>query len=80
MAIALSFLNVILKGLKQKTSNGCNACDVWDGSVSMSNLISLACSIASKVTWLPCPSKINKCLLMNDTPPVIDLLKQDFLK
>jgi hypothetical protein len=43
----------------------------------MSNPISLAYSIASKVTWLPCPSKIKNCLLMNDTPSGIDLLNKD---
>jgi len=56
MATSLFFLNVILKDLKQEKSHGYNACDVWNGSVIMSNPISLACSIAYRVTWLPCPS------------------------
>jgi len=50
---------------------------VSNGGVIMSNPISLACFIASRVTWLPCPSKINKFLSVNDTLLGIDLLKKD---
>ncbi len=50
----LTFLNVVLKGLKQDTYNGCNVCNVCDGSVIMSNPNSFACFIAFRVTWLPC--------------------------
>jgi hypothetical protein len=60
----LDLLNVVLKGLKQNTSNGYNACDVCNDNVIMFNLNSFACSIASKVIWLSSPSKINKCLLL----------------
>jgi hypothetical protein len=70
----LDFLNVVLKSSKQNTSN---ACDVCNGNVIMFNPNSFACSIAYKVIWLPCPSKINKSWLLNDTPPRIDLLKKD---
>jgi len=38
----LTFLNVVLKGLKQDTYNGCNACNVCDGNVIMSNPKSFA--------------------------------------
>ncbi len=55
---SLTCLNVVLNGLKQNTSNGCRACDVWDVKVIMSNLNSCAYSIVFKVTWLPCPSKL----------------------
>jgi hypothetical protein len=57
----LTFLNVVLKGLKQNTSNGCNACDVCNDNVIMLNPNSFACSIASKIIWLSCPSRIKKC-------------------
>jgi hypothetical protein len=73
----LTFLNVVLKCLKQNTFNGCNACDVCDGNVIIFNPNFFACSIAFKVIWLPCPSRINKCRLLKDTPHVIDLLKKD---
>jgi len=58
---SLNFFNVLLNGWKQNTNNGCRTCDVWDGKVIMSNPNSCACSIASRVTWLACPSTINKC-------------------
>jgi hypothetical protein len=61
---SLTFLNVVLNGLKWNSSNGCKTCDVWDGKVIFSNLNSCVYSIVFKVTWLPCPSKINKCLLV----------------
>jgi hypothetical protein len=73
----LTFLNVVLKVLKQNTSNGYNACDVCDGNVIMFNQNSFACSIASNVIWLPCPSRINNCRLLKDTPLGTDLLKKD---
>jgi hypothetical protein len=57
---SLNFLNVVLNGWKQNTYDGCKTCDVWDGKVIMSNPNSCACSIASTVTWLGCPSRINK--------------------
>ncbi len=38
-----------------------------DGLFSL-NPNSFTNSIASKVTWLPCPSKINKSQLLKDTP------------
>jgi hypothetical protein len=72
---SLTFLNAILKGLKQDMSNSCNACDVCDGNVIMSNPKKIACSIAYGVTWLLCPSKTNKCGLLKDTPPKTNLLK-----
>ncbi len=74
---SLTFLNVVLKGLKQYTCNGCNSYGVFDGNVIMSNLNSFAYSIASRVTWLSCPSITNKCWLLRDIPPRFDLLKKD---
>jgi hypothetical protein len=71
----LTFFNVFLKGLKQNTFNGCNARDVCDGSVIMFNPNFFAYSIACRVTLLPCPFKINKCWLLKDIPPRVDLLK-----
>jgi hypothetical protein len=44
-------LNVVLKGLKQDTSSGCNECDVCDGNVIMFNPKFFAYFIAFKVTW-----------------------------
>ncbi len=73
----LTFLNVVLKGLKQNTFNGYNACDVCNGNVIMLNPISFACSIVSMVIWLPCPSRINKCQLLKDTPLGTYLLKKN---
>jgi len=50
MATFLTFLNVVLNGLKQDTSNDSRSCDVWDGRVIMSKFISCACDTTSKVT------------------------------
>jgi hypothetical protein len=77
IATSLTFLNVILKGLEQDTSNGCNACDVCDGNVIMLNPNSFAYSIVFKVTWLLSSSRINKCKLLKDIPPRTYLLKKD---
>jgi len=46
------YLNVVLNGLKQDTSNGSRASDVWDAKLIVSNLNSCASSIISMVTWL----------------------------
>jgi hypothetical protein len=46
------YLNVVLNGLKQNTSNGFRASDVWDVKLIVSNLNSCASSIISMVTWL----------------------------
>ncbi len=76
IAAFLTFLNVVLNGLKQDTSNGCKTCDVWNGKIIMSNPKSCACSTLSRVIWLPCPSKTNKCWLVRDNPPGIDFLNK----
>jgi hypothetical protein len=76
---SLTFFNVMLKGLKQDTFNGCNVCDVCDGNVIMSNPNSFAYFITYRVTWLPCPSIIYKCWLLKDTSPGTNLLKKDKL-
>jgi hypothetical protein len=65
---SLTFLKVVLNGLKQNIFNGYKTCDAWDGRIIMFNLNSYACSIASNVTWLPWPSKTNKCQLVKDIP------------
>jgi hypothetical protein len=74
--VFLSLLKAILKGLKQATSKGWTACHVCEGKIIISNLNYLVCSIASRVTWDPCPSKVNKCLFVKDIPLSIDLLKR----
>jgi hypothetical protein len=62
ITLSISFLNCVLKGLKlDDTFKGCNACDVWLGSVIMSNPNWCAYFIASKITCDPCPSRIIKC-------------------
>lgn len=33
--------------------------------------------IVFKVTWLPCPSRTSKCLLLKETPPKIKFLKKE---
>ncbi len=43
----------------------------------MYNPNACACSIAFSVTWNPCPSKMNECLLVREMPHGIDLLKKD---
>jgi hypothetical protein len=57
---SLTFLNIVLKGLKQDKYNGYNACDVCDGNVIMFNPKKMFILFLSRVTWLPCLSKINK--------------------
>ncbi len=54
-----------------------NAYDVFDDNVITSNRNSFACSIAYRVTWLPCPFIINKCWLLRDIPPRTNLLKKN---
>lgn len=65
---SLAFLNIVLKGLKQDVMfRGCKACDVWNGKVIMFEPNSCAYSIASKVIWLPWPSRISKRWLVTET-------------
>jgi hypothetical protein len=75
--VSLSFLKVVLKGLKQATSEGCSAWDECEGKVTTSNSNVYACSIASKVRWDPWPSKMNKCLFIIEIPFGIDFLKKE---
>ncbi len=77
MATSLTFLNVILNGLKQNTFNGLKTCDVWDGGVIMFKLIYCVCDIVYKVTWLPCPFRISKCLLLKETPLETNFLTKE---
>ncbi len=74
---SLTFLNFILKTYFETRHIYYNAYDVCDDNVIMYNPNSIACSIASRVTWLPCPFKINKCQLLRGTPPRIYLLKEN---
>ncbi len=53
IALSLSFLNVVLKGLKQDICKSCNAREIQLWSVTKSNLNAHVCSIAFKVTWDP---------------------------
>jgi hypothetical protein len=66
--LSISLLKVILKGLEQLTPKSWSACDVCEGKVIISNPNSLIHSIALKVSWDPCPSKMNKCLFVRDIP------------
>ncbi len=61
------------KGLKQVMSKGYIAWDVCEGKVTISNPNGYVCSIASRVTWDPWPSKISICLFVRKIPPGIDL-------
>ncbi len=74
--MSFSFLKIVLKGLKQVTSKGCNAWDVCEGKIIVFNPNVYACSIASRVTWDPWPSKMYKCLFVRKIPLGIDLLKK----
>jgi hypothetical protein len=60
--------------LKQTTSKGESAWDVYEGKMIIFNPNFCAYSIAFKVTWDPCPSKMNRCLLVWGIPPNINLL------
>jgi hypothetical protein len=42
----------------------------------MSNPNSCACFVSFKVTWLPCPSKTNKGLLVKNIQPKIKLFEK----
>jgi len=75
--VSLSFFKAILKSLKQATFKGCSAWDVCEGHVTISNPNACACSIASRVTWDPWPSKMNKCMFMKKISPNIDFLKKE---
>ncbi len=50
---SLSFLNVVLKGLKQETFKCWRACEVCEGKVIMFNPKSIAYFVASDVTCDP---------------------------
>jgi hypothetical protein len=75
--LSLSFLKVILKGLKQFTSKGYKAWEVCKGKVIISRPIFCACSIAFRLTCEPCPSRINRWRLLGERPLVTHLLKND---
>jgi hypothetical protein len=70
----LPFLKVILKGLKQFTSNGYKAWDVWDDNAIMSKP---NCCASCMITCDPCPTRINRCWLDLNMLPKVDLLKND---
>jgi len=74
--MSLSFLKAILKSLKQAMSKGCNAWVVCEGKITIFNPNVYVCSIASKVTWDPWPSKMNRCLFIKKIPLSIHLLKK----
>ena len=56
--LSLYARNASLNGLKQVTSRGCNAWDVWDGKLNISKPSSIANFITSIVTCEPCPYKM----------------------
>jgi hypothetical protein len=59
MLSSFSFVNVVLKCLKQFASMGCNAWDVCEAKVTISNPNVYVNSIICRVTW-PRPFRINK--------------------
>jgi len=71
--MSLSFLKVVLKGLKQAMSKGCSAWDVCEGNVTISSPNACVYSIASRVTRDPWPLKMSKCLFVKELPLLIDL-------
>jgi hypothetical protein len=75
--VSLSFLKAVLKGLKQVTSKGYDAWDLCEGNVTISNPNACACSIVSRVTWDPWPSKMKRCLFVRKIPLGIDLLNKE---
>jgi hypothetical protein len=75
--VFLSVLRGVLKGLEQVISKGYNAWDVRESNVTISTPNVFAYSIASKVTWDPWTSNMNKCLFVRTIPPSFDLLKKD---
>jgi hypothetical protein len=77
MAPFLSFLNVVLNGLKKVKPKGYRACEVWEGKVIISKPKDFAYYIDSKVIWDPCSSKINKWWLVVKIPFGIDQLKKE---
>jgi len=75
MLLSFSSVNVVLKCLKQFASMGCNAWDVCEAKVTISNPNVYVYSIVFQVTW-PWPSRINKgCqkgkVNKNNDPPKI---------
>jgi hypothetical protein len=77
MLLCLYFLKVILKGFKQLTSKGFKVLEVCEGKVIISKSSCCACSIASRLTCEPCPSKVNRCRRLVGVSLGIDLLKND---
>jgi hypothetical protein len=75
--LCLTFLKAISKSLKHVKSKGCNAWDVCEGKVTISSPNVYACSIASRVTCNPWPSKMSRCLFIREIPPSIVLLKKE---
>lgn len=56
------FLKALLKGLKQMSSSGYDACDICEGKVTMSNLSFVVYSNECIVMWDPCPLRIKRCM------------------
>lgn len=65
---ALSSWRYCLNGLKHDISNGCILSEVCDGILMMSISILMQVSSAVSLTWLQCPSKIRRCLVLLLTP------------
>lgn len=78
MSLFIVIVSSLAFWIKQNVmSRGCKACDVWEGKVIMlKSNSSCAYSIASKVIWLPWPSRISKCRLVRETHLRINLLKK----
>ncbi len=74
--ILFSSMWLLLNIATSLTFNGYKIYDVWDGKVIMPNPNSCACFIVFRVTWLPCPSKTNKCWLVKTIPLGINFLKK----
>ncbi len=79
---SLSFLKVVLNGLKHETSRGWSGCEVCEGKVIMSKPKAIACSTSYSVTCDSWPSIINKWRLVWESPLRTESLKNErnFLK
>jgi hypothetical protein len=77
MIPSLSFLIFVLNGLKQVTSKGCSAYEVWEGRVIIFKPKFYAYYIDSRLTWDPCLSRIIKWLLVIEILVKIIFLKKE---
>jgi hypothetical protein len=77
VALSLPLLKVVWKSLKQLTSRGCRAWEVWKGKVTISNPNSCAYFMDSNLTCEPHLSKLGRCPFDWKMHFEIDLLKNE---